>query len=47
MGVDQFTQAGGAIMEDFDNDGLLDIVITSIGPDVPDEPAPQHRQGDI
>jgi hypothetical protein len=31
-GVNQFTQAGGAIMEDFDNDGLLDIVITTFDP---------------
>ena len=30
VGVNQFMQAGGAIMDDFDNDGLLDIVITSI-----------------
>lgn len=29
VGVNQLTQSGGAIMEDFDNDGLLDIVITS------------------
>jgi len=29
VGVNQFTQAGGAIMDDFDNDGLLDIVITT------------------
>src|SRR5262249_57750078 len=28
-GVNRFNQAGGAIMEDFDNDGLLDIAITS------------------
>jgi hypothetical protein len=28
-GVNRFNQAGGAIMEDFDGDGLLDIVITS------------------
>jgi hypothetical protein len=27
-GVDRFNQAGGAIMEDFDNDGLLDIFVT-------------------
>jgi hypothetical protein len=29
VGVNRFNQAGGAIMEDFDNDGLLDIVVTS------------------
>jgi len=28
VGVDRFNQAGGAIMEDFDNDGLLDIVVS-------------------
>jgi hypothetical protein len=28
-GVNRFAQAGGAIMEDFDNDGLLDLVTTS------------------
>jgi hypothetical protein len=27
-GVNRFNQAGGAIMEDFDNDGLLDIAVT-------------------
>jgi FG-GAP-like repeat/ASPIC and UnbV len=27
--IDRFNQAGGAIMEDFDNDGLLDIAVTS------------------
>jgi hypothetical protein len=31
-GVDRLNQAGGAIMEDFDNDGLLDIVVSSIDP---------------
>ena len=30
VGVNRLNQAGGAIMEDFDNDGLLDIVVTSI-----------------
>jgi hypothetical protein len=29
VGVNRFNMAGGAIMEDFDNDGLLDIVISS------------------
>ena len=32
VGVNRLNQAGGAIMEDFDNDGLLDIVITSMDP---------------
>jgi len=32
VGVDRFNQAGGAIMEDFDNDGLLDIVMSSFDP---------------
>jgi hypothetical protein len=27
-GINRFNQAGGAIMEDFDNDGLLDIAVT-------------------
>jgi hypothetical protein len=30
--VNRFNQAGGAIMDDFDNDGLLDIVVTSMDP---------------
>jgi hypothetical protein len=29
VGVNRFNQAGGAIMDDFDNDGLLDIVTTT------------------
>src|SRR5258708_35486374 len=32
VGVNRFNLSGGAIMDDFDNDGLLDIVITSIDP---------------
>lgn len=32
VGLNHLTQAGGAIMEDFDNDGLLDVVITSYDP---------------
>jgi hypothetical protein len=32
VGVDRFNQAGGAIMDDFDNDGLLDIVVSSMDP---------------
>jgi len=35
VGLDHLTQAGGAIMEDFDNDGLLDIAITSMDPTEP------------
>ena len=31
-GVNRLNQAGGAIMEDFDNDGLLDLVVTSWDP---------------
>lgn len=32
VGVNRFNQSGGAIMEDFDNDGLLDLVATSFDP---------------
>ncbi len=35
LGVDRLEQAGGAIMDDFNNDGLLDIVITSWDPQIP------------
>lgn len=35
VGVNCFNQAGGAIMEDFDNDGLLDIARTSFDPTEP------------
>ena len=31
-GVNRFNQAGGAAMEDFDNDGLLDLAVTAIDP---------------
>ena len=31
-GVNLFNQAGGAVMEDFDNDGLLDLAVTSMDP---------------
>jgi len=31
-GAGRLNQAGGAIMEDFDNDGLLDIVVTTLDP---------------
>ena len=29
VGVNRFNQAGGAVMDDFDNDGLLDLAVTS------------------
>jgi hypothetical protein len=32
VGVNRFNQSGGAIMDDFDNDGLLDIAVTSMDP---------------
>jgi hypothetical protein len=32
VGVNRLNQAGGAIMDDFDNDGYLDIVTTSFDP---------------
>jgi hypothetical protein len=32
VGVNRFNQAGGAVMDDFDNDGLLDIITTSWDP---------------
>ncbi len=32
IGMDHLNQAGGGIMDDFDNDGLLDIVVTSMDP---------------
>lgn len=35
VGVNRLNQSGGAIMEDFDNDGLLDIVATSFDPCAP------------
>ena len=35
VGVNRYNQAGGAIMEDFDNDGLLDLAVTSIDPTQP------------
>lgn len=31
-GVDTFGQAGGAVMDDFDNDGFLDLVTSSLNP---------------
>ncbi len=35
VGVNRFNQAGGAIMEDFDNDGLLDLAVTTFDPTEP------------
>jgi hypothetical protein len=35
LGVDRLNNAGGAIMDDFDNDGLLDIVATNSDPAAP------------
>ncbi len=32
VGVNRYNQAGGAVMEDFDNDGLLDLAVTSYDP---------------
>ena len=32
IGLNRLNQAGGAIMEDFDNDGRLDVVVTSFDP---------------
>ena len=43
-GIDLTSHAGGAIMEDFDGDGLLDIMVTSSGPLDPDAPFPQQRR---
>jgi len=33
VGLQRLSQSGGAIMDDFDNDGLLDVVVTSWAPD--------------
>jgi hypothetical protein len=35
VGVNRFNQSGGGIMEDFDNDGLFDIVVTCWAPSDP------------
>lgn len=35
VGVNRFNQSGGAVMDDFDGDGLLDIVTTSWDPEAP------------
>jgi hypothetical protein len=43
-GFDRSNQAGGAIMDDFDNDGRLDVVVTSTDPTQP--MAFYHNKGD-
>jgi len=35
VGINRLNHAGGAIMDDFDNDGLLDLVFTSVDPTQP------------
>lgn len=35
VGVDRFDQAGGAIMDDFDRDGLLDLIVSTMDPTQP------------
>jgi hypothetical protein len=35
VGINRLNQAGGAVMDDFDNDGLLDLVFTSQDPTQP------------
>jgi hypothetical protein len=44
VGVDRFNMAGGAILEDFDNDGRLDLVVTTSDPTEP--MAYYHNVGD-
>ena len=34
-GINRFNQAGGAVMEDFDGDGLLDLAVTTYDPTEP------------
>ncbi|MDB5390416.1 MAG: hypothetical protein JWM11_6062 [Planctomycetaceae bacterium] len=43
VGVNRLNQSGGAILEDFDNDGLLDFIITCWAPSEP--MAFYHNQG--
>jgi len=43
-GVNQFSQSGGAIMDDFDNDGRLDLVVTTFDPT--ESMAFYHNKGD-
>ncbi len=47
VGVNRFNQSGGAIMDDFDNDGLLDLVVTVVRPDAADGLLPQQGRRDI
>lgn len=44
LGINKRNEAGGAIMEDFDNDGLLDLVVTSW--DAREPIAYYHNNGD-
>lgn len=44
VGVNRFNQAGGAILDDFDNDGRLDLVVTSWDATMP--MAFYHNKGD-
>src|SRR5262249_54174183 len=44
VGVNRFNQAGGAIMDDFDNDGLLDIAVSSF--DCTQPMSYYHNKGD-
>ena len=44
VGVNRFNQSGGAIMDDFDNDGLLDLVVTTYGPDRAPWPSTATRE---
>ncbi len=43
VGINRFGQAGGALLEDFDNDGLLDFFVTSFDPT--EGPALYHNTG--
>ena len=47
VGVNRHNQSGGAIMEDFDNDGLLDLVVTRLGPIEPMAFYPQQGRWDV
>lgn len=44
VGVNRFNQAGGAVMDDFDNDGLLDLAVTTW--DATESMVLFHNQGD-